>query len=56
MANVETLSNLERRVSMTLPAQDIERQIDARLKQLARNTASANLVQSSALYDPSSSH
>jgi trigger factor len=37
MANVETLSNLERRVSMTLPADDIERQIDARLKQLARN-------------------
>jgi trigger factor len=37
MANVETLSNLERRVSMTLPAEEIERQIDARLKQLARN-------------------
>ncbi len=37
MANVETLGNLERRVSMTLPADEIERQIDARLKQLARN-------------------
>src|SRR5690348_7925859 len=37
MANVETLGNLERRVSMTLPADDIERQVDARLKQLARN-------------------
>src|SRR3954471_8240158 len=37
MANVETLQGLERRVSMTLPADDIERQIDARLKQLARN-------------------
>ena len=37
MANVETLSNLERRVSMTLPAEEIERQVDARLKQLARN-------------------
>jgi trigger factor len=37
MANVETLGTLERRVSMTLPADDIERQIDARLKQLARN-------------------
>jgi trigger factor len=37
MANVETLGNLERRVSMTLPAEEIERQIDARLKQLARN-------------------
>src|SRR5947207_6921790 len=37
MANVETLGALERRVSMTLPADEIERQIDARLKQLARN-------------------
>lgn len=37
MANVETLSALERRVSMTLPADEIERQVDARLKQLARN-------------------
>src|SRR3954462_14014455 len=37
MANVETLEGLERRVSVTLPAADIERQIDARLKQLARN-------------------
>src|SRR5919108_1469838 len=37
MANVETLNNLERRVSMTLPAKDIEREIDERLKKLARN-------------------
>src|ERR1700704_4821562 len=37
MANVETLGALERRVSMTLPADDIEKQVDARLKQLARN-------------------
>ena len=37
MANVETLGALERRVSMTLPADEIERQVDARLKQLARN-------------------
>ena len=37
MANVETIGNLERRVSMTLPAEEIERQVDARLKQLARN-------------------
>src|SRR6059058_4695633 len=37
MANVETLEGLERRVSMTLPAADIERQVDARLKKLARN-------------------
>jgi trigger factor len=37
MANVEMLEGLERRVSVTLPAADIERQVDARLKQLARN-------------------
>ena len=37
MANVETLEGLERRVSMTLPAKDIERKVDERLKQLARN-------------------
>ncbi|HEY6822728.1 MAG TPA: trigger factor [Burkholderiales bacterium] len=37
MANVETLGTLERRVSMTLPAQDIDRQVDERLKKLARN-------------------
>jgi trigger factor len=37
MANVETLEGLERRVSMTLPANDIERQVGERLKKLARN-------------------
>jgi trigger factor len=37
MANVETLEGLERRVSMTLPARDIARQVDERLKKLARN-------------------
>src|SRR5438309_2332086 len=37
MANVETLEGLERRVSKTLPANDIERQVDERLKKLARN-------------------
>ncbi len=37
MANVETLGALERRVSMTLPAADIDRQVGERLKQLARN-------------------
>ncbi len=37
MANVETLGTLERRVSVTLPAQDIDRQVDERLKKLARN-------------------
>jgi trigger factor len=36
MANVETLGTLERRVSMTLPAAEIERQVDERLKKLAR--------------------
>jgi trigger factor len=37
MANVETLGTLERRVSMSVPADDIERQVDERLKKLARN-------------------
>ncbi|HUG79577.1 MAG TPA: trigger factor [Burkholderiales bacterium] len=37
MANVETLGALERRVSVKLPAEDIERQVDERLKKLARN-------------------
>jgi len=37
MANVETLGTLERRVSMSLPAADIERQVDERLKKLARS-------------------
>jgi len=37
MANVETLGTLERRVSMALPAEEIERQVDERLKKLARN-------------------
>jgi trigger factor len=36
-ANVETLGSLERRVSMKLPAADIERQVGERLKKLARN-------------------
>jgi len=34
---VETLQGLERRVSMKVPADDIERQVDERLKKLARN-------------------
>ena len=37
MPNVETLGTLERRVSMNVPAADIERKVDERLKQLARN-------------------
>ena len=36
-ANVENLGTLERRVSMSVPVRDIEKQVDARLKQLARN-------------------
>jgi trigger factor len=36
-ANVENLGTLERRVSMRVPVQEIEKQVDARLKQLARN-------------------
>ena len=35
--NVENLGALERRLSMSVPTQDIERQVDARIKQLARN-------------------
>jgi trigger factor len=34
---VETLGTLERRVQMRVPVQDIERQVDERLKELARN-------------------
>src|SRR5947208_140281 len=37
MAKVETRCELERRVSMSLPAQQIEREVDTRLKKLARN-------------------
>src|SRR5260221_537672 len=36
-ANVETLGTLERRVSMSLPANEIDKQVDERLKKLARN-------------------
>jgi trigger factor len=35
--NVETLGALERRVSVKLPVDDIDRQVDERLKKLARN-------------------
>ncbi|HEX6298051.1 MAG TPA: trigger factor [Burkholderiales bacterium] len=41
MANVETLGTLERRVSMSVPPEDIERKVDERLKQLARNVKMA---------------
>lgn len=37
MASVETLEALERRVSMSVPSEDIERQIGERLKKIARN-------------------
>ena len=36
MANVENLGTLERRVSVALSADEIERQVDERLKKLAR--------------------
>jgi trigger factor len=36
-ANVETLGTLERRVSMSLPLNEIDKQVDERLKKLARN-------------------
>jgi trigger factor len=37
MANVETLGILERRVSMSVPVADIEKQVGERLKKLARD-------------------
>jgi trigger factor len=37
MANVETLGTLERRVSMSVPVADIEKQVGERLKKLARD-------------------
>src|SRR5215211_5350596 len=37
MANVENLGTLERRVSMSLPSAEIEKQVDERLKKLARS-------------------
>jgi trigger factor len=36
-SNVETLGNLERRVSMSVPTAEIEKQVDERLKKMARN-------------------
>ncbi|HUQ26252.1 MAG TPA: trigger factor [Burkholderiales bacterium] len=36
-SNVETLGNLERRVSMTVPTAEIEKLVDERLKKMARN-------------------
>ena len=41
MGNVETLGTLERRVSMNVAAEEIERQVDERLKKLARNVKMA---------------
>ncbi len=35
--NVETLGTLERRLSMTVPVADVDRQVDVRLKKLARD-------------------
>jgi trigger factor len=35
--NVETLGTLERRLSMSVPVHDVDRQVDDRLKKLARN-------------------
>src|SRR4051794_3208205 len=35
--NVETLGTLERRLSMTVPVADVDKQVDDRLKKLARN-------------------
>jgi trigger factor len=35
--NVENLGTLERRLSMSVPVQDVDRQVDDRLKKMARN-------------------
>jgi len=35
--NVETLGALERRLQMSVPVESIEREVDERLKKLARN-------------------
>ena len=35
--NVETIGTLERRLTMAVPVEQIERQVDARLKKLARD-------------------
>ncbi|MBI1942982.1 MAG: trigger factor [Betaproteobacteria bacterium] len=39
--NVETLGTLERRLSMSVPVADVDRQVDDRLKKLARNVRMA---------------
>ncbi|HLX82238.1 MAG TPA: trigger factor [Burkholderiales bacterium] len=39
--NVEQLGALERRMSMSVPVQDVDRQVDDRLKKLARNVKMA---------------
>jgi len=39
--NVEQLGTLERRVSMSVPVHDVDRQVDDRLKKLARNVKMA---------------
>ena len=39
--NVEQLGTLERRLSMSVPVQDVDRQVDDRLKKLARNVKMA---------------
>jgi trigger factor len=39
--NVETLGTLERRLSMSVPVQEVDRQVDDRLKKMARNVKMA---------------
>jgi len=41
-ANVESLGALERRVSMSVPVEEIDRQVDERLKKLARDVRITN--------------
>ena len=42
--NVEQLGALERRLSMSVPVQDVDRQVDDRLKKLARNVKMEELA------------
>ena len=40
-ATVETISNLERRLNMAVPVEEIEREVDVRLKKLSRTVKMA---------------
>ena len=40
--NVETLEKLERKITLTLPVETIQNEVDARLRKLARTVKMAN--------------